>query len=160
MTNRLIFIAFVLLLLLTGCGSMHVPGFSEVESDSGGAEVTAYQAPTQMAAAPLYSAAVMGLLQQAQQQREAGQLLEAAVTLERALGIEPRNAYIWNRLAHIRMEQGMTAQAIDLATKSKTLATGDLDLQRDNWRLIAEGQRAVGNDEGARSAEEKARLLH
>jgi Flp pilus assembly protein TadD len=96
---------------------------------------------------------------QAQQQRQSGQLPEAAVTLERALGIEPRNAHVWNRLAHLRMEQGMTSQAIDLATKSKTLAGGDLQLLRDNWRLIAAGRRTVGDVEGARSAEEKLRLL-
>jgi Tfp pilus assembly protein PilF len=158
MTNRFIFFVFVLLLLLSGCAGVNVPGFSEVE-ESGGAEVTAYEAPSQMTAVPLYSAAVRELLYQAQQQRQAGQLPEAAVTLERALGIEPRNPHVWNRLAHLRMEQGMTAQAIDLATKSKTLAGSDLELQRDNWRLIAAGRRAVGDIEGARSAEEKLRLL-
>jgi Tfp pilus assembly protein PilF len=158
MTDRFIFIVFAFLFLLSGCAGTNVPGFSEVE-EPGGAEVSAYQAPSKMAAVPLYSAAVRELLYQAQQQRQAGQLPEAVVTLERALGIEPRNPHVWNRLAHLRMEQGMATQAIDLATKSKTLAGGDIELLRDNWRLIVAGRQAVGDIEGARSAEEKLRLL-
>lgn len=160
MINRFGLILLVLLLLLSGCSSMSVPGFSEVESDdgSGGAEVSAYEDST-VTAAPLQSAAVAGLLAQAQQQREAGQLPEAVVTLERALNIEPRNAHVWNMLAHLRMEQGMTAQAIDLATKSNTLAGPDMELLRDNWLLIAVGRRAIGDMKGALDAEDRAGLL-
>ncbi len=163
MINRYLLVLSVLV-LLSGCGSLRVPDFRDADAapveEAGEAEVTAYEAPTQMAAAPMHSAAVLGLLQQARQQQAAGELLDASATLERALRIEPRNAYIWSRLAHLRMDQGMAAQAIDLATKSKTLAGADIGLQQSNWRLIAKGRRVVGDIEGARRAEERANLLN
>jgi Flp pilus assembly protein TadD len=91
-----------------------------------------------MATAPRsMSKAVKTLLQQAELQRSSGDLTGAAATLERALRIEPDSAYVWNRLAHIRAEQGQTGLAGELAAKSNAFAGGDEALKRDNEKLIA-----------------------
>ena len=103
-----------------------------------GAETVAMAAPTQ----PM-SKAVKTLLQQAELQREGGDLTNAAATLERALRIEPKNAYVWNRLAHVRAQQGQAAMAAELAAKSNAVAGGDDSLKRDNADLIARSSRGA-----------------
>lgn len=103
-----------------------------------GAETVAMATPSQ----PM-SKAVKTLLQQAELQREGGDLTNAAATLERALRIEPKNAYVWNRLAHVRAEQGQGAMAAELAAKSNAFAGGDDTLKRDNADLIARANRGA-----------------
>jgi Flp pilus assembly protein TadD len=83
------------------------------------------------------SKAVKTLLQQAELQRSSDDLTGAAATLERALRIEPDSAYVWNRLAHVRAEQGQAGLAGELAAKSNAFAGGDETLKRDNDKLIA-----------------------
>ena len=83
------------------------------------------------------SKAVKTLLQQAELQRSSGDLTGAAATLERALRIEPDSGYVWNRLAHVRAEQGQAGLAGELAAKSNAFAGGDETLKRDNDKLIA-----------------------
>lgn len=83
------------------------------------------------------SKAVRTLLQQAELQRSSGDLTGAAATLERALRIEPESAYVWNRLAHVRAQQGQAGLAAELAAKSSSFAGTDETLKRDNDRLIA-----------------------
>lgn len=83
------------------------------------------------------SKAVRTLLQQAELQRSSGDLTGAAATLERALRIEPENAYVWNRLAHVRAQQGQAGLAAELAAKSSSFAGTDETLKRDNDRLVA-----------------------
>lgn len=94
-----------------------------------------------LAAPRTMSKAVKTLLQQAELQRSAGDLTGAAATLERALRIEPDSAYVWNRLAHVRAEQGQSGLAGELAAKSNAFAGGDESLKRDNDRLIARSRK-------------------
>ena len=94
-----------------------------------------------LAAPRTMSKAVKTLLQQAELQRSAGDLTGAAATLERALRIEPDSAYVWNRLAHVRAEQGQAGLAGELAAKSNAFAGGDESLKRDNDRLIARSRK-------------------
>ncbi|MGD2084201.1 MAG: hypothetical protein PVF91_14665, partial [Chromatiales bacterium] len=75
------------------------------------------------------------------------------------LRIEPRNAHLWNRLAHLRMAQDRLGEAADLAAKSNAMAGPDEALKRDNWELIAAARRAAGDTAGARAAEHRARGL-
>jgi len=97
------------------------------------------------------------LIRQAEQQRQARDYVGAAATLERALGIQPHEAYIWNRLARVRTEQGMYDQANYLASRSNVLAGDQVALKKDNWRMIAIALRATGDTAGASEAERKAR---
>lgn len=104
-------------------------------------EVAAYRPPAQPThARPQTARAVKSLLGRAERQRAEGQLVAAANTLERALRIEPNNALVWNRLAHVRFEQGQYAQAANLAEKSRILAGGDAALRADNEQLIQRAQ--------------------
>ncbi|WP_295459061.1 tetratricopeptide repeat protein, partial [uncultured Thiodictyon sp.] len=97
-----------------------------------------------------------GLARQAEQQRQTGDYAGAAATLERSLRIAPREPYLWNRLARVRMEQGLTAQAGQLAARSNDYAGGQASLKKDNWRIIAEAKRRTGDVAGATEAEKRA----
>ncbi len=79
---------------------------------------------------------VLALLSDARAQYDSGNLAAAAASLERALRIEPRNAQLWNRLAHVRLKQGRYAQAASLAAKSSSLAAGNASLLEDNQAII------------------------
>ncbi|OOO02034.1 MAG: hypothetical protein USCGTAYLOR_01745 [Chromatiales bacterium USCg_Taylor] len=80
-------------------------------------------------AASMVSPAVAALLRLARSQADAGHGEQAAATLERALRIEPRNPWLWHRLAVLRLQQGYWDRAAELAKKSSVLA-------RDHRRLL------------------------
>ncbi|WP_295390602.1 tetratricopeptide repeat protein, partial [Thiolapillus sp.] len=144
----LIFVGF-----LAGCATTPMPGrsgpVSNVPAESRvppprrngryqPPEVTAYREP----ATPKYSRpeparAVQALSRRAEDQRASGQLVAAAASLERALRIEPKNAVLWNRLAHVRYEQKQYALASSLAAKSNAFAGQDQALRADNNKLIS-----------------------
>lgn len=108
--------------------------------------------------APSDNAAVVKLLETAQQQTQQTQYNEAAATLERALRIEPRNAALWQALARVRLQQGQPEQAASLAVKSNALAETDR-IRAGNWRLIGEAALARGDTAGADQAFNKAAAL-
>ncbi|MBK5930008.1 hypothetical protein CCR82_05575 [Halochromatium salexigens] len=100
--------------------------------------------------------AVAALAKRAEQQRQSGDAGGAAATLERALRIQPQEAYLWNRLARVRLEQGMSESASKLATRSNTLTGDQPALKRNNWEIIATARRQAGDLQGALEAERKA----
>ena len=113
-------------------------------------------APVDKPLTPTLPPAADGLARQAEQQRQQGDYAGAAATLERSLRIAPREAYLWNRLARVRMEQGLAAQAGQLAARSNDLAGSQTTIKRDNWRIIAESRRRAGDTTGASEAEKRA----
>ncbi len=165
---RYLLLSTILATGLAGCGG--VPFFSDSEpapveeaggwagapSDEDVVAITPYRQSEGYTATPMYSTAVQELLQTARLQREEGNLAEAVATLERALRIEPRNAHLWNQLAHLRLDQQLPVLAAELAAKSNVLVAADPELKRDNWMLIGQARRATGDFEGARSAERQA----
>lgn len=113
-------------------------------------------APAERPLTPTLPPAADGLARQAEQQRQQGDYAGAAATLERSLRIAPREAYLWNRLARVRMEQGLSAQAGQLAGRSNDLAGNQGNIKQDNWRIIAESRRRAGDMAGASEAEQRA----
>ncbi|MGD2118214.1 MAG: hypothetical protein PVG66_07640 [Chromatiales bacterium] len=122
--------------------------------------ITPLQQSSAPAMRPQPGKAVQMLLDRSQAQQQSGELIAAAKSLERALGIEPQNAEVWNRLAHVRAEQLKYSMAAELAAKSNALAVPtDNDLKRDNWLLIAKMKRTQGLMAEARAAEQQADLI-
>ncbi len=87
--------------------------------------------------------AATSLLARADTHVQAGQWEQAAALLERALRIEPRNAWLWHHLATVRFRQGRYAQAVSLANKSSSLAPGNTAVQEKNHRLIEEARQVA-----------------
>lgn len=136
-----------LLSLGTGCVSLNIP---LGDSDAGAAPVTdleqadADTGSTDSAAPVSRNKATNSLVAQASRMRAAGNLESAAASLERALRIEPRNGWLWHRLAQIRLDQGRNDLAINLARKSSSLAAGDQELVRANRELIRRASHGRG----------------
>lgn len=101
--------------------------------------------------------AVVALVQNAKNDAAAGRLPSAAANLERALRIEPRNPVLWHELARVRLDEGQSAQAEQLANKSLTLAGTDAGLRAENWRLIGHARAQNGDHTGAQNAFDKAK---
>lgn len=116
--------------------------------------VVRYSAPPP--AAPELPPAASRLVTQAEQQRERGDYVAAAATLERAIRIQPQEAYLWNRLARVRLDQKNYEQAGSFAQKSNTLSKNQDQIKQDNWGMIAATRRATGDQNGAQEAETKA----
>ena len=102
------------------------------------------------------NAAVVALLESAREAEKARQYGRAAAALERALKVEPRNPWLWHRLAAIRYRQGRHPEAEALSRRSMSLAPGDLKLESRNWRVIAAARHGQGDEEGARAALRRA----
>ena len=96
--------------------------------------------------------AVIALLDKARLDTVSGQREAAGASLERALRIEPRNAWLWLELAQLRLTQGQYAQAVSLAQKSRSFSSGDHSLQALSWRVIGNARIAQGNPAGAEAA--------
>ena len=120
---------------------------------------TPAQGTTTAVTATRQAPAVIALLQQAEQQANAGDLESAAASLERAIRIDPRNPVLWYHLATVRLSQGEPAQAEQLANKSNSLAAGNHAQQSRNWLLIAQARRQLNDGSGAAAAEQRAREL-
>lgn len=134
-------LALALLVLLASCATPE--------------QQPAPEAPPPVVPAPAphkENVAVAGLMDTARSEAAAGNLANAAASLERAIRIEPRNPRLWHELARVRLKQGQYAQAESVAARSNSWAGDDRSLRADNWRLIAESRRARGDEEGARAA--------
>ncbi|WP_370300239.1 tetratricopeptide repeat protein [Abyssibacter sp.] len=102
--------------------------------------------------------AAIALADQAAALRNQGDLQGAAAQLERALRIEPRNAFLWLLLGQIHLEQADTDQARQMAHRARSLASGNPYVLGPAWRIAEAAWRAEGDaaqaEDAARSAEQ------
>ena len=106
--------------------------------------------------------AVLSLLNRANHDQQNGDFARAAASIERALKIEPDNAWLWHRLALARFEQGQMGQATALAAKSNNLLgadPGNRALVAKNWLLIARVHTRRGEHVAAKAATDRARRI-
>lgn len=96
--------------------------------------------------------AVVALLDRSYAEQRVGDLDTAASTVERGMRIAPQDAALWQRLAQIRMQQGLLEQAIEIARKSNSLGQGMRRLIRDNWLLIARAHDLLGQSAASQAA--------
>lgn len=141
----------VLLLSLAGCAGISTQP-PAVQPDE---EVIVEQPQPVVSGNP----AIIALLDRARHDAAAGQREAAGGSLERALRIEPRNAWLWHELAQLRLAQGQYAQAIAMARKSTSFAGGDRRLQAMNWRVIGNARVAQGLSPEAGQAFDRATEL-
>lgn len=127
---------------------------SAAQNGSGSGAPTA-KAPPRSAEA-VSSPAVMSLMGRADTLANGGHMGDAAATLERALDLDPRNPFIYQRLAAVRLAQGQAGQAEQLAMKSNSVSDNNPFVEAGNWRLIAEARHSQGDDQGASAARAQA----
>ncbi len=162
MTRRFrIFLFATSMVLLAGCAGVPVqPSASPVPSETvlpdvilppTGEAPIVVPVPEQK---PVMSRnqAVLALLDRSQTDIQSGQRESAGASLERALRIEPRNAWLWQELAQLRLSQGQYAQAISLAKKSISFAGKEKRLLALDWRVIGNARVALGTPAEAEQA--------
>ncbi|KEZ78905.1 tetratricopeptide repeat protein [Salinisphaera hydrothermalis] len=138
------------------------PGPTTPQSSGNGGGQTATTAPQQPKKAPPRSAseisspAVMSLLGRADTLANAGHMDAAASTLERALDLDPRNPFIYQRLAAVRLAEGQNGQAEQMAMKSNSVSDNNPFVESGNWQLIAEARKQAGDKMGAQKASAQA----
>jgi Flp pilus assembly protein TadD len=120
---------FLLTLFLAGCAA-----------PPQGTQEPAPPPPPEAPAAPKENVAIAGLMESARNDAAAGRLVQAAASLERALRIEPRNPRLWHELAKVRLRQGDTAQAANLAARSNSFAGSDAALRSANQNIIEQAR--------------------
>jgi len=105
------------------------------------------------------STASKALVGQAQAQRNKGDLPGAAVSLERALRIEPNNPLLWIEMGRLRMDQRNFPQAEAMGRKALSMSIGDSRTQSQAWLLISDSLKARGRNPQAQEALAKSREL-
>ena len=101
------------------------------------------------------SQAVLSLMKQARTARAAGQYDQASGALERAQRIEPRNYFVWSALGRVYLDKKLYDNAESVAQKSNSLARGNVYVELENWKVIAEARQAQGDAIGALQAQGK-----
>lgn len=103
--------------------------------------------------------AVVALLDDADRYSGQGNNQQAIASVERALRIEPKNPFLWNKLGRLYLQNGSWVQAITMAKKSNVHAGGNRGLQADNWQIISRARQGLGDKAGADEAYKKAQQL-
>jgi hypothetical protein len=148
---RLVICSSVVAAVLAGCSWAPTSDYSE--EDLGQDSVDSSGAGSDKITLSTGNPAVKDLWAQAEQARMAGDYDNAALTLERILRIAPDDAVIWSRLAEIRLLQGNSGQAENLAAKSNAMSLDNPLLNYRNWLIISRARKLTGNDVGAQEAE-------
>ncbi|MDX1381184.1 MAG: tetratricopeptide repeat protein [Xanthomonadales bacterium] len=105
---------------------------------------------------PLQNPAVAQLTQEARAAEQAGRLDDAAVLLERALRIQPRDPEVLQRMAEVQLQKRDWDQALSFAVRSYDTGPRVGELCVRNWRTIGEARSQLGDASGAADAERRA----
>ncbi len=149
-------ISGLLVLLMTGCATRSGPApveESEVESrirqaardDSDGVQVF-----------PLRNPAVEELMASASQAEQDGEADRAAMLLERALRIQPRDPELLQQVAEIKLQQAEYEQALNFAVRSYDVGPKVGEICSRNWRTIALAKERLQDNTGAADAQKRA----
>ena len=146
---RLSLVLPLLAIVVTGCASpLPRPGGPGIgtpdrappaagERDAPASDGSAGVETPSNARSPRANAASTALLDDSRRSRAAGDFSAAAISVERALSIDPNNAALWIELAEIRLAEGNRDQADSFARKALTLAGNDASITARAERLVS-----------------------
>ncbi len=142
-------------LILSACaGTVSSPGDGqEVESR---VRVPASQDSEGVQVFPLQNSAVKELLADAGSAEDSGDYSQAAVLLERALRIEPRDPQILQQMAEVQMQKRDYNQALNFAVRSYDIGPRVGEICNRNWRTISVAREHLGDAKGSVQAEQRA----
>lgn len=84
------------------------------------------------------------LISQADMMQQMGDYNNAIALVERAVRIDPRNAYAWHRLANLNLLNSKLDKAEQFALRSNQFAAGNKELLEANQNIINEVNRLRG----------------
>lgn len=149
-------------LLLSACAGWAPPVGVEERGEEPGEEVEArVREPARQDSAgvqvfPLQNPAVKELLADAGQAESTGDYDQAAVLLERALRIQPRDPEILQNMAEVQLHVKDYEQALNFAVRSYDAGPRVGEICSRNWRTISVARERLGDRTGSREAEQRA----
>lgn len=105
---------------------------------------------------PLKNPAVVELTDQAGRAERSGDFDQAAILLERALRIQPRDPELLQHMAEVQLQQRDYEQALSFATRSYDIGPRVGEICARNWRTIGVSRERLGDEPGAREARGRA----
>lgn len=99
---------------------------------------------------------VASLMRKARDARAAGKPDQAQLELGNALRIESRNYFAWSAMAATHLDKKDYEQAVSAASKSNSLARGNIYVELENYRIIQQAREALGDAAGALTAQLRA----
>ena len=105
---------------------------------------------------PLQNPAVKELIADAGAAESAGDYGQAAVLLERALRIQPRDPELLQSMAEVQLQMQDYEQALSFAVQSYDSGPRVGEICSRNWRTIGVARERLGDHSGSREAEERA----
>ena len=106
-----------------------------------------------------YSLPVKSLMKTVDAQITRQEYVSAIATIERAMRIEARNPSLWQKMASVRLQQGLFDQAESLAMKTSGFAMGNNEILARNWYIIYQARKGKGDSKGAEIALKESRKL-
>ena len=148
-------VASLLALLLNACAGGAPAPVEDREIDTR-VRTPARQDSAGVQVYPLRNPAVVQLTQDARRAEHAGDLDQAAVFLERALRIQPRDPEIMQQMAEIQLQKGDYEQALNFAVRSYDTGPRVGEICARNWRTIGVAREHLNDQNGALEAEQRA----
>ncbi len=145
-----------LVLLLSACAGQR-PVSDENREVESRVRVPASQESEGVQVFPLKNSAVQELLADAGAAETSGDYSQAAVLLERALRIQPRNPEILQQMAEIQLQQRDYGQALNFAVRSYDIGPRVGEICNRNWRTISVAREHLRDRKGSAEAEQRAR---
>ncbi len=105
---------------------------------------------------PLQNPAVIQLAEDARRAEHAGDFDQAAVFLERALRIQPRDPELMQHMAEVQLQKGEYEQALNFAVRSYDTGPRVGEICARNWRTIGVAREHLNDAGGAQEAEQRA----
>jgi tetratricopeptide (TPR) repeat protein len=157
--TRAILAALLASVLLGGCAGWTPPAqtpSAEPEEVENRVREPARQDSAGVQVYPLQNPAVKELLADASAAEAAGDYGQAAVLLERALRIQPRDPEILQNMAEVQLQMKDYEQALNFAVRSYDTGPRVGEICSRNWRTIGVSRERLGDAGGASEAQERA----
>lgn len=105
---------------------------------------------------PLQNPAVKTLLAEAGEAENQGRYDDAALLLERALRIQPRDPELLQQMAEVQLRKRDYEQALNFAVRSYDSGPRVGEICARNWRTISVAREHLGDSNGSREAGNRA----
>lgn len=105
---------------------------------------------------PLQNPAIKSLLEDAREAEALGDYDLAAISLERALHIQPRDPELLQTMAEIQLHKKDYEQALSFAIRSYDTGSRVGDICSRNWHTISVAREHTGDVNGAAEAKQRA----
>ncbi len=153
--NRLLLRVVFPLMMLSACAGINPVPVEDREVETR-VRTPASQESEGVQVFPLQNPAVQKLLADAGSAETAGNYTQAAVLLERALRIQPRDPEVLQQMAEIQLQKQDFQQALNFAVRSYEIGPRVGEICDRNWRTISVAREHLGDANGSAQAEQKA----